>query len=291
MTAGETATVIVPAADSGRIRRRFAALKAQNRAGFVAFITAGDPDPETSLALLKGLPGAGADLIELGMPFSDPMADGPAIQQSNLRALKAGTTLKRVLAQLKAFRAADDETPVVLMGYFNPIYAFGPEKFLREAKAAGVDGLIVVDLPPEEDAELCLPAINAGINFVRLAAPTTDDVRLPTVLAHTSGFLYYVAITGITGTAAAEAGAVEKVVARLRRHTELPIAVGFGITTPEQAAAIARFADGAVVGSALERRIAAGLDEKGKAKPGLVDDVLAFATSLAEGVHGARRAR
>lgn len=290
MTAGHPAATRAPkpAADSGRIARRFAKLRGEARAGFVTFITAGDPDAKTSIEIMKGLPGAGADLIELGMPFSDPMADGPAIQQSSQRALKAGMTLKKVLEQVRAFRAGDDETPVVLMGYYNPIYVYGNEKFLRDARAAGVDGLIIVDLPPEEDAELCLPAVAAGVNFIRLATPTTDAVRMPKVLAHTSGFLYYISITGITGTAAADAGAVEQAVARIREHTQLPVAVGFGITTPEQAGRIARFADAAVVGSALVRHIAAGLDGKGAAKPGLVADALAFARGLAEGVRKAR---
>ena len=277
-----------PVSDSGRIAKRFADLRAQGRAGLVAFVSAGDPDGKTSLEIMKGLPGAGADLIEIGMPFSDPMADGPAIQQSSMRALKAGMTLKKVLEQVRAFRAEDSETPVVLMGYYNPIYIYGNEKFLRDAREAGVDGLIIVDLPPEEDEELCLPSVQAGLNFIRLATPTTDDVRLPKVLAHTSGFLYYVSITGITGTASADPDAVEKAVARIRTKADLPIAVGFGISTPEQAARIARFADAAVVGSALVRRIAEGLDEKGVAKPGLAANVLAFLRSLAEGVRAAR---
>lgn len=289
MSAGESVLAISAAADSGRIRRRFAALAEAGRAGLVTFITAGDPDAETSLAILKGLPEAGADLIELGMPFSDPMADGPAIQQASLRALKAGMTLHGVLKQVRDFRAGDDETPLVLMGYFNPIYAYGAERFLDDARDAGVDGLIVVDLPPEEDAELCLPAVRAGLNFIRLATPTTDEKRLPTVLAHTSGFLYYVSITGITGTAAADNKAVEAAVAHLRRHTDLPIAVGFGITSPEQAAVIARTADAAVVGSAVVRKIGGGLDASGKVKPGMVEDVLAFVKSLAVGVRGARK--
>ena len=288
MSAIDPARTIQAAPDSGRIRRRFEELRQSGRGGLVTFTTAGDPDPETSLAILKGLPKAGADLIELGMPFSDPMADGPAVQQASLRALKAGMTLHGVLAQVREFRAGDDETPLILMGYFNPIYSYGSEKFLRDAQAAGVDGLIVVDLPPEEDAELCVPAINTGMNFIRLATPTTDDARLPTVLAHTNGFLYYVSITGITGTAEADTKAVERAVTRLRRHTELPIAVGFGITSPEQAATIARVADAAVVGSALVRKIAGALDANGKAKPVLVDEVLGFVKSLAAGVRAAR---
>ncbi|MGB8275148.1 MAG: tryptophan synthase subunit alpha [Alphaproteobacteria bacterium] len=273
------------------MRKRFAALQAENRAGFVTFITAGDPDPETSLALMKGLPAAGADVIELGMPFSDPMADGLAIQQSSTRALRSGMTLRHTLDQVRAFRTTDRTTPVVLMGYYNPIYIYGVERFLADARAAGVDGLIIVDLPPEEDAELCLPAIAAGLNFIRLATPTTDDVRLPAVLTHTSGFVYYVSITGITGAKAADIRTIEAAVARLRRHTDLPIAVGFGIATPEQATEVARVADAAVVGSALVRRIAGNLDEAGRAKPGLVEDVLSFAKTLARGVGAARSAR
>jgi tryptophan synthase alpha chain len=276
------------APDSGRIRHRFEALKAERRAGLVAFITAGDPDPESSLELMTRLPAAGADLIELGMPFSDPMADGPAIQWSSMRALKAGMTLRKTLAQVGAFRERDDATPVILMGYYNPIYVYGVDAFIRDALAAGVDGLIVVDLPPEEDEELCLPAIAAGLNFIRLATPTTDDERLPTVLRHTSGFLYYISITGITGTKSATIEAVTQAIERLRRHTDLPIAVGFGITSPEQAAEVARVADAAVVGSALVRKIAEGLDERGAPRPGLIDDVVAFAHGLAQGVRGAR---
>ncbi len=276
------------ARDSGRIRRRFEALRSEGRAGLVAFITAGDPDLDSSLELMTRLPAAGADLIELGMPFSDPMADGPAIQWSSLRALKAGMTLSKTLAQVSAFREGDDETPVILMGYYNPIYVYGVDAFIGDALAAGVDGLIVVDLPPEEDEELCLPAIGAGLNFIRLATPTTDDERLPTVLSHTSGFLYYISITGITGTKSATIEAVTQAVERLRRHTELPIAVGFGTKSPEQAAAVARVADAAVVGSALVQKIAEGLDQQGAPRPGLIDDVVAFVHSLAQGVRGAR---
>ncbi|MEE9139522.1 MAG: tryptophan synthase subunit alpha [Alphaproteobacteria bacterium] len=283
-----SSAVAATAPDSGRIRGRFEALRRQGRAGFVTFITAGDPDPEASLELMTRLPAAGADLIELGMPFSDPMADGPAIQWSSTRALKSGMTLAKTVDQVRAFREGDNETPVILMGYYNPIYIYGVESFIRDALEAGVDGLIVVDLPPEEDEELCLPAIAAGLNFIRLATPTTDDERLPTVLSHTSGFLYYVSITGITGTRSASIEAVTEAVERLRRHTELPIAVGFGIKSPEQAAAVARVADAAVVGSALVQRIAEGLDDKGAPRPGLVDEVVAFARTLAEGVHGAR---
>jgi tryptophan synthase alpha chain len=278
-----------PAADSGRIAQRFAALASAGRAGFVTFVTAGDPDPDTSLALLRALPQAGADLIEIGMPFTDPMADGPAIQASSLRALKAGTTLRKTLGLVRAFREGDRDTPVVLMGYYNPIYAYGVDAFLADARHAGVDGLIVVDLPPEEDEELCLPALAAGVNFIRLATPTTDDRRLPAVLRNTSGFVYYVSITGITGTRSAADAAIESAVARLKRHTDLPVAVGFGIKTPAQAAAVARVADAAVVGSALVSRIAERLDPSGRAAPTLLDDVLALVRELAEGVRGARR--
>jgi len=276
--------------DSGRIAHRFAALKSEGRAGFVTFVTAGDPDYETSLALVKGLPGAGADLIELGMPFTDPMADGPAIQASSLRALKAGQTMIRTLDLVRAFREGDGDTPVVLMGYYNPIYIYGVDRFLSDARAAGVDGLIVVDLPPEEDEELCLPALAAGINFIRLATPTTDDARLPAVLANTSGFVYYVSILGITGTRSAAAAEVSSAVARLKRHTDLPVAVGFGIKTPQQAAEIARAADAAVVGSALVSRIADNLDAHGKPRPGLVEDVLGLVRDLAAGVRSVRKA-
>ena len=272
----------------GRIARRFAALKAEGRAGLVAFLTAGDPDRETSLALVRGLPGAGADLIEIGMPFTDPMADGPAIQAASLRALAAGMTLSGTLDLVRAFRTGDAETPVILMGYFNPIYRYGVARFLTDAKTAGVDGLIVVDLPPEEDEELCLPALAAGISFIRLATPTTDDARLPAVLRHTSGFVYYVSIAGITGTAAASDQAIIEAVTRLRGHTELPVAVGFGITSRDRAAAVAKVADAAVVGSAIVSRLAAGLDADGKARAGLVDDVLGFVRDLAAGVRGAR---
>src|SRR5882757_3816093 len=222
-----------------RIDRRFTELKQEGRAALVTFVTAGDPDGETSLAILKALPRAGADVIELGMPFTDPMADGPAIQASSLRALKAGQTLKKTLAMVRAFRKADDATPIVLMGYYNPIYIYGVDKFLVDAKSAGVDGLIVVDLPPEEDDELCLPALKAGLSFIRLATPTTDDKRLPAVLANTSGFVYYVSITGITGSTAADPGKVKEAVARIKRHTKLPVAVGFGVKTAEHARAIA----------------------------------------------------
>ncbi|MEA1677651.1 tryptophan synthase subunit alpha [Nitrospirillum sp. BR 11163] len=271
-----------------RIDRRFEALKAEGRAGLVAFITAGDPDHDTCLDLLKGLPGAGADLIELGMPFTDPMADGPAIQASTLRALAAGARMTRTLDLVKAFREGDADTPIILMGYYNPIYAYGVDRFLTDAKTAGVDGLIVVDLPPEEDGELCLPAQAAGVNFIRLATPTTDKARLPAVLANTSGFIYYVSIAGITGAGSATSDAIAAAVAHLRTGTDLPVAVGFGITTPDGAADVARVADAAVVGSAIVRRLEANLAE-GKAKPGLVPDVLGFVGELAAGVRGARK--
>ena len=238
-----------------RIDRRFAALKGDGRAAFVTFTMAGDPDYETSLAILKALPKAGADVIELGMPFTDPMADGPAIQAAGLRALKAGQTMIKTLRAVREFRAGDDTTPIVLMGYYNPIYVYGVERFLADAKASGVDGLIVVDLPPEEDVELCLPSMKTGLNFIRLATPTTDDKRLPVVLTNTSGFVYYVSITGITGAAAPDPGKVAAAVTRIKRHTQLPVCVGFGVRTAEQARAIAGAADGVVVGSALVEAI------------------------------------
>ena len=266
-----------------RMETRFAELKAANRGGLVTFVTAGDPDPETSFAILRGLPAAGADLIEIGMPFSDPMADGPAIQASSLRALRAGMTLRKTLELVRRFRAEDQKTPVVLMGYYNPIYRLGVGEFLREAKGAGVDGLIIVDLPPEEDSELCQPAIDAGLHWIRLATPTSDDARLPTVLNRTSGFVYYVSIMGITGTKSATAAQVKEAVARLRRHTQLPIAVGFGIKNAEGVANVTASADAAVVGSALVERVRRNLDAQSKAKPGLVEDVLGFVGTLAAG--------
>ena len=271
-----------------RIEQRFAELKEAGRAGLVTFICAGDPDAATSLEILKGMPAAGADVVELGMPFTDPMADGPAIQAGSLRALKAGMTLAGVLRLVQAFRAGDATTPVVLMGYYNPIFSYGPERFLDDARAAGVDGLIVVDLPPEEDDELCLPAIERGLHFIRLATPTTNDRRLPKVLENTSGFLYYVSITGITGAAAPVARQVAPAVARLKRHTDLPVAVGFGIREAEQAAEIARAADAAVVGTALVQAIAAGLEPDGRPGPQLVGDVLDRVRALADGVRHAR---
>jgi tryptophan synthase alpha chain len=272
-----------------RIDRRFAQLKTEGRAALVTFLTAGDPDPETSLALLRAIPAAGADVVEFGMPFTDPMADGPAIQMSSQRALKAGQTLKKTLAMVRAFRQADDETPLVLMGYYNPIYIYGIDRFLRDAKSAGVDGLIVVDLPPEEDEELCLPALKAGMNFIRLATPTTDDKRLPAVLANTSGFVYYVSITGITGAAMADPAKVTAAVARIKRHTKLPVAVGFGVRTAEQAAVIAAGADGVVVGSALVNALKASLDRDDKATAKTVTAVVNLVGELARGVRSARR--
>ena len=272
-----------------RIDRRFAALKKEGRAGLVTFLTAGDPDAATSTAIMKSLAKAGADVIELGMPFSDPMADGPAIQASSQRALKAGQTLKKTLAMVREFRAVDADTPLVLMGYYNPIYIYGVDRFLVDAKSAGVDGLIVVDLPPEEDAELCLPALKAGVNFIRLATPTTDDRRLPTVLANTSGFVYYVSITGITGTAAPDAQRVGDAVARIKRHTELPVAVGFGVRDAARAREIAQGADAVVVGSALIDVLRATLDKDDKATAKTVKAVTDLVASLSEGVRSARR--
>ena len=270
-----------------RIDRRFAELKTEGRAALVTFLTAGDPDPETSLALVQALPAAGADVIELGMPFTDPMADGPAIQMSSQRALKAGQTLKKTLELVRAFRGGDDATPLVLMGYYNPIYVYGVDRFLRDAKSAGVDGLIIVDLPPEEDEELCLPALKAGLNFIRLATPTTDDKRLPAVLANTSGFVYYVSITGITGAATPDAGKVAAAVTRIKRHTKLPVAVGFGVRTAEQAAGIASGADGVVVGSALVSVLKGSLDLNDKATEKTVSGVVDLVAALARGVRGA----
>jgi tryptophan synthase alpha chain len=276
---------------TGRIERRFAALHKEDRAALVTFTMAGDPDHETSIAILKALPQAGADVIELGMPFTDPMADGPAIQVAGLRARHAGANMKKTLAAVREFRKADAATPLVLMGYYNPIYIYGVEKFLADAKAAGVDGLIVVDLPPEEDAELCLPAMKAGINFIRLATPTTDDKRLPTVLKNTSGFVYYVSITGITGAAAPDPGTVKSAVARIKRHTKLPVCVGFGVRTAEQARAIAQGADGVVVGSALVEAVRLSLGPDAKPTPATVGSVTDLVRSLSDGVRGAQRVR
>jgi tryptophan synthase alpha chain len=272
-----------------RIDRRFASLKAEGRAALVTFLMAGDPDETTSLEIVTALPHAGADVIELGMPFTDPMADGPAIQAAGLRALHAGQTMSRTLATVRTFRQGDDDTPIVLMGYYNPIYIYGVDRFLVDAGNAGVDGLIVVDLPPEEDDELCLPALRAGLNFVRLATPTTDDKRLPAVLNNTSGFVYYVSITGITGMAAPDTGKVAAAVARIKRHTKLPVAVGFGVRTAAHARAIAATADGVVVGSALVETVRASLDQDGKATARTVRAVTDLVAQLADGVRGARR--
>jgi tryptophan synthase alpha chain len=275
---------------SGRIERRFAELAATGRAGLVTFVCAGDPDLATSAELLAGLPAAGADLIEIGMPFSDPMADGPAIQAGNLRALKAGITLAATLQLVRGFRARDDASPVILMGYYNPIYRYGSERFLDDAVAAGVDGLIIVDLPPEEDDELCLPALARDLCFIRLATPTTDDQRLPKVLTNTRGFIYYVSIAGTTGAGAPVVEQVRAATARLRRHTRLPIAVGFGIRSPEQARQIAAAADAVVVGSALVDQIGSALERDGRASPALVEGVLERVRALAAGVRKAERA-
>jgi len=271
-----------------RIERRFADLRVKGRAALVTYLTAGDPDFETSTRLFAGLATAGADLIEIGMPFSDPMADGPAIQEAGQRALKQGMTLRGTLELVRMLRRADETTPIVLMGYYNPIYRHGPEAFAHDAVAAGVDGVIVVDLPPEEDAELTQPARAAGLDVIRLATPTSDEQRLPLIVEHASGFIYYVAIAGITGTRSADAADVAAAAARLRRFTPLPIAVGFGIRTPEQAAAVARAADAAVVGTSLVQRLALNLDLDNTAKPGLIEAVLADVRALAAGVIGAR---
>ncbi len=274
---------------SARIETRFAELARARRAALVTFVMAGDPDLATSLEIVKALPTAGADLIELGMPFTDPMADGPAIQAAGLRALKSGTTLAKTLALVADFRAYDRTTPLVLMGYYNPIYVYGVASFLADAKKAGVDGVIVVDLPPEEDSELCLPALDAGLAFIRLATPTTDATRLPAVLAHTSGFVYYVSITGITGAGAPDTAKVAAAVRRLKQHTNLPVAVGFGVKNAASAAAIASIADGVVVGSALVEALRKSLDEAGWATPGSVAAVADLVRELASGVHAAAR--
>jgi tryptophan synthase alpha chain len=277
-----------------RIERRFDELKAAGRAGLVTFVTAGDPDPETAAAILDGLPAAGADVIELGMPFTDPMADGPAIQASSLRALAAGQNMVKTLAMVARFRERDDSTPIVLMGYYNPIYVYGVERFLKDAKAAGVDGLIVVDLPPEEDVELCLPALAANLNFIRLATPTTDDARLPKVLTNTSGFVYYVSVAGITGTKAPDASRVGREVARIKKATRLPVAVGFGVRNARQAAEIAAGADAVVVGSALVEAVRKSLDGDGKATaatPGAVHKLVAELAGGVRAPHAAAEVR
>jgi tryptophan synthase alpha chain len=272
-----------------RIERRFAELQDEGRAGLITYMTAGDPDPDTSLRLLADLPAAGADLIEIGMPFSDPMADGPIIQEAGQRALRQGMTLRRTLALVRELRRTDEATPIVLMGYYNPIYRYGPQPFARDAVAAGVDGVIIVDLPPEEAAELNEPARSAGLDVVRLATPTSNEARLAQIVEGASGFIYYVAIAGVTGTRSAAGADVAAAVARLRRFTPLPVAVGFGIRSPEQAREVARAADAAVVGSSLVQRLALNLNSDGMAKPGLVDAVLAEVRALAQGVRDARR--
>ena len=273
-----------------RIDRRFAALKDEGRAALVTFLMCGDPDPRTSLDLLRALPAAGADVIEVGMPFTDPMADGPSIQAAGLRALKAGMTLTKTLALVRDFRAGDNDTPIVLMGYYNPIYIYGVERFLVDAKAAGVDGLIVVDLPPEEDDELCIPSMKAGLNFIRLATPTTDDKRLPTVLTNTSGFVYYVSVTGITGASIPDYSRVSSAVTRIKGHTSLPVAVGFGVKSAASAAAIAEHADGVVVGTALVDALKNSLDANGQATAQTVKAVSSLVADIASGVRSARRA-
>ena len=272
-----------------RIDTRFAALKTEGRSALVTFLMAGDPDAKTSLAIVKALPKAGADVIELGMPFTDPMADGPTIQAAGLRALAAGQNMIKTLSLVRTFRKSDDTTPIVLMGYYNPIYVYGVDRFLADAKSAGVDGMIIVDLPPEEDGELCLPALSAGLNFIRLATPTTNDKRLPVVLANTSGFVYYVSITGVTGSAKPDFGKVAAAVTRIKRHTKLPVAVGFGVRTAKDARAIAAGADGVVVGSALVDAVKNSLDRKGKATARTVKEVTKLVAELAKGVRGAGR--
>jgi tryptophan synthase alpha chain len=274
---------------TARIDATFARCRAENRAALVTYVMAGDPDPETSFAILEGLPQAGADIVELGLPFTDPMADGPAIQASGLRALKAGQTTAKTLDLVRRFRERDRDTPVILMGYFNPIYQYGVARFLEDAKAAGIDGLIVVDLPPEEDDELCLPALQAGLAFVRLATPTTDDRRLPAVLANTAGFVYYVSIAGITGAATPDFAKVSASVERIKRHTPLPVVVGFGVKNAEHAASIARGADGVVVGSALIEALRASLDGEGRATAGSAEAVLGLVRDLARGVRAVEK--
>ncbi len=274
---------------TARIDARFEALAREGRAGLVTFVMAGDPDLATSLAIAKALPKAGADIIELGMPFTDPMADGPAIQAAGLRALGAGQNMVKTLSLVRDFRKDNDATPIILMGYYNPIYIYGVDKFLKDAKEAGVDGLIVVDLPPEEDEELCIPAMKAGLAFVRLATPTTDDKRLPAVLKNTSGFVYYVSITGITGAATPNASNVSAAVARIKKHTKLPVAVGFGVKTAENARGIAEGADAVVVGSALVDAVRASLDKDGRPTGKTVQAVTDLVAALASGVKSARR--
>jgi tryptophan synthase alpha chain len=273
-----------------RIEARFSACAAEGRAALVTFVTAGDPDFATGSAILNALPGAGADIIELGVPFTDPMADGVPVQLAGQRALKAGQTLRKTLAMVESFRKAGHDTPIVLMGYYNPIWVYGVDTFLRDARSAGVDGLIVVDLPPEEDGELCLPALAAGLSFIRLATPTTDDKRLPRVLQNTSGFVYYVSMTGVTGGTIANYDAVGAAVGRIKQHTRLPVAVGFGVKTAADAAAIARDADGVVVGSALVERVRLSLDGEGQATEKTVSAVTSLVAELAAGIRSAAKA-
>lgn len=273
-----------------RIDRRMAKLKAEGRPALVTYFMGGDPDYDTSLSIMKALPGAGSDIIELGVPFSDPMADGPAIQAAGLRALKGGQTLVKTLKMASEFRAGDSETPIVLMGYYNPIYIYGVERFLSDALASGIDGLIVVDLPPEMDEELCIPALKAGINFIRLATPTTDDKRLPKVLQNTSGFVYYVSMTGITGSALADTGKVAAAVKRIKSHTDLPVCVGFGVKTAEQARIIGASADGVVVGTAIVNAVANVLGPKGEKTADPAEAVATLVSGLSQGVRAARLA-
>ena len=273
-----------------RIDRRMAKLKAEGRPALVTYFMGGDPDYDTALSIMKALPGAGSDIIELGMPFSDPMADGPAIQAAGLRALKGGQTLKKTLAMAADFRREDDDTPIVMMGYYNPIYIYGVERFLADAKASSVDGLIVVDLPPEMDEELCIPAVRAGINFIRLATPTTDDRRLPKVLENTSGFVYYVSMTGITGSALADTGKVATAVKRIKGHTDLPVCVGFGVKTAEQARTIGASADGVVVGTAIVNAVANVLGTNGERTADPAQAVATLVGGLSQGVRSARLA-
>ncbi|OUS11360.1 tryptophan synthase subunit alpha [Rhodospirillales bacterium 47_12_T64] len=271
-----------------RLEKRFADLRAEGRGGLVTFLTAGDPDYDTSLEIVKGLPEAGADVIELGMPFSDPMADGPAIQASSLRALRKGMTLKKTLELVKSFREDNQDTPIILMGYYNPVYIYGVDAFLKDAKEVGVDGFIIVDLPPEHDDEFCMPALEQGLHFIRLTTPTTVGERLPKVLNNTSGFVYYVSILGITGTGTASQDNIKQAVTRIKAGTDLPVAVGFGIRTPEQAASIAQVADASVVGSAIIDKLKENLDDDNRAKPGLSQAVLEYVRTLSKGVRDAR---
>lgn len=274
-----------------RIDKKFETLKAEGRPALVTYFMGGDPDYDTSLRIMKALPGAGSDVIELGMPFSDPMADGPTIQLAGQRSLKGGQTLVKTLRMASDFRADDDTTPIVMMGYYNPIYIYGVDRFLTDAKAAGIDGLIIVDLPPEMDEELCIPALKAGLNFIRLATPTTDDKRLPKVLTNTSGFVYYVSMTGITGSAISNTGPVAEAVARIKQHTDLPLCIGFGVKTAEQAKVFGQAADGVVVGSAIVDAVAKSLDIDGKPTRDPAEAVAALVSDLAVGVRSAQLAQ